>query len=475
MDLRQYIRVLRAHWVLISVSVLVSTGVAAYLAWSRAPTYEVHTQLFVANTRTSSKETPSDIYVGSLFTQQRVVSYSELVSSPPVVRAIAARLGLPAQSFPAKIHASVPTGSVLIDVTVTDRMPERAKAIADAVSSEFPSFVNSLETPKGQHKSPVKISVTSPGQLPTSPVAPKKKLYLVLGALLGLVLGVLGAVLREALDRRIRNSDDAAAITGAPVLGSITRDRRAKRNHPLVMLTDPGSTQAEEYRRLRTNLGALRVDQDLRSIAISSAVACDAKTPIAANLGIAFAQADLRVALVDSDLRRPRLANFLGLPSSTGVTDVLLSGVALETALQTWQEGLPLEVLAAGSSPWNPGELLGGSQFTTLLGRLTARFDVVILDAPAVLPTSDAAALARATSGVVLVTPLRSLTNDELTTATHSLWAVETRVLGVVVERSRARGAAADFTPSYVLTSSATSQTEIETDLPLRVRTNPET
>lgn len=473
MDLRQYVRVLRAHALLIGVSILACTGIAAYLAWTRTPTYEVRTQLFVANARTSSKETASDIYVGSLFTQQRVVSYADLVSSPPVVHAVAERLGLPAQPFPARIHASVPAGSVLIDVTVNDRMPSRAKAIADALGSEFPKFVNSLETPKGQEKSPVKISVTNPGQLPTGPVAPKKKLYLVLGALLGLVLGVLGAVLREAFDRRIRRPDDVVAMTGAPVLGSITRGKRSKR-HSLVMVTDPGSTQAEEYRRLRTNLGALSADEDIRSIAVSSAVACDAKTPIAANLGIAFAQVGYRVALVDSDLRRPRLAEFLGLPSSTGVTDILLSDVPLETALQAWQKELPLEVLTSGPAPPNPGELVSGSRFATLLGRLTARFDFVILDAPAVLPTSDAAAQARAASGVVLVAPLRSLRDDQLRTAMQSLWAVETRILGVVVERLQSRGLDADFTPSSAFTSPARSQSEIRTDLPLPVRTNPE-
>src|SRR5207245_4869465 len=137
-------------------------------------------------------------------------------------------------------------------------------------------------------------------------------------------------------------------------------------------------------------------------------VASEGKTLIVANLGIAFAQAGCRVVLVDADLRRPKLAKLLGLSSTVGLTNVLVENVPVLDALQTWQDELPLEVLSSGQQPPNPSELLGSQRFASTLSTLTDRADLVILDAPAVLPVADAAILGRVTSGVILVARVAS-------------------------------------------------------------------
>src|SRR3954454_2536506 len=250
MDLKQYLRVFRAHWRLILVSVLICTGAAAAYAWTRTAIYEAGTQLFVSNRGVSADL--SQAYAGGLFTQERVQSYSQIVSSPLVAQAVIKELGLrkTVQELQDEIRGSVPTGSVLIDVKVRDQSPRTAQAIADAVGRQFPAFVNDLERPLRGQPSPVKVSVTSPAKLPTSPVSPNKRLYLTLGVLLGLILGIGGAVAREALDTWIKGDQVAAAIVDAPVLGRIAEHRRA-RKHPLIMDSDPHSAAAEAYRRLR--------------------------------------------------------------------------------------------------------------------------------------------------------------------------------------------------------------------------------
>jgi capsular exopolysaccharide synthesis family protein len=142
----------------------------------------------------------------------------------------------------------------------------------------------------------------------------------------------------------------------------------------------------------RTNLRVLGVDRGAHSLVISSAVASEGKTLIVANLGVAFAQAGYRVILVDADLRQPKLAEVLGLSSTVGLTDVLVDMTPVEVALQTWRHGFPLEVLVSGSQPPpNPSELLSSERFASVLGLLTNRVDVVILDAPALLPVTTAA------------------------------------------------------------------------------------
>jgi succinoglycan biosynthesis transport protein ExoP len=433
MDLRQYARVLRAHWLLIVVSIVVCTALAAAVAWTRPPTYAAETQLYVSTSIPSGDASPTERYAALLLSQQRAVSYTQLIASPAVVEGINEELGLSLspEEFRAKVSAVRPEGTVLIDVTATDRSPRLAQAIAQAIGTEFPRFLESLD---GQQTSPVDVSVTRPAQLPADPVSPRKTLYLLLGMILGLMVGVGVAVIREALGRRIRAPEDVAEVTGLPVLGSIAELRRGERD-PLVMLNSPASVRAEEYRRVRMNLDGLIKEHEIRSIVVSSAIAGEGKTLIAANLGIAFAQSGHRVVLVDADLRRSELTEVMGLTPVQGLTDVLAKAVPIERALASWRPELHLDLLAAGSPHQNPSELLDSRRFAAVLDALSMRADLVILDTPALLPATDAAVLARLTGGAVLVARAGSTRADQLVGAVESLHSVDARVLGVVVNR----------------------------------------
>jgi succinoglycan biosynthesis transport protein ExoP len=440
MDLMRYARVLRAHWLLIVVAMLLCILAADVIVMRRQPIYAAHSQLFVSVASTPAKLTPSETYQGGLFSQQRVESYANIVSSPRVAQAVISQLSL-SRSVPevqSRIHASVVPGTVLIDVTVKDQSPALAKAIADAVAQRFPGFVNELES-SDPGRSPVKVSVTSPARLPTTPLSSSTAAYLILGALLGAILGVGAAVLREIFDKRIRYDEDAEAVADAPILGHIPQDRYANAR-PLVVVDDPDSAAAEAYRRLRTNLRVLSADHGLRSLVVSSAVAGEGKTLIVANLGVAFAQAGAVVVLVDADMRRPRLAHVLGLQPTLGLSDVLTrDDVPLEMALHR-HDTLPLEVLGSGATPPNPSDLLGSDRCEALLRTLASRADIVIFDTPAMVPVSDAVMLARPASGLVLVARVPATRAEELDRAADSLRSVGKRPLGVILNGVPARG-----------------------------------
>jgi capsular polysaccharide biosynthesis protein len=209
MDLRQYVRVLLAHWLLIVVSIGACVAGALALALTRTPTYEAHTQLFVSATGVG--DDVGDAYQAALFAQERVRSYELVVSSPPVARAVIGRLNLPysVEELERKISTSVPTDTVLMDVTAADPSAQRAKAIADAVGIEFANYVNTLEPSRRDNRAPVKISVTSEARVPTEPTSPRPFVYVSLGVLLGVVLGVVGAVVREAIAPRSPAEGDA--------------------------------------------------------------------------------------------------------------------------------------------------------------------------------------------------------------------------------------------------------------------------
>jgi tyrosine-protein kinase len=439
MDLRQYVRVLLAHWVLLVVCILAGVGAAAALAWSKAPTYEADMQLFVT---ANGRGTLSEDYTGLLVSQQRAVTYSQLITSAPVLQRVSARIRQLGGGSPPQIATSVPSGSSLIDVTIRDRSAEQAKATADVLAVEFPPYVADLEGSKGgsNRVSLVTVHVTKPALLPKSPVAPRKPVYLTLGLVVGAVLGLLAAVLREAVDRRVRVPEDAAAAAGMPVLGSIGEGRSTKRR-PLVMAADPGSEVGEDFRRLRTSLEVLLEKREAQGLVVVSPTESAGKTFVAANLAIAFAQVGNRVALVDADLRRPDLTGLMGVGPVVGLTDVFADGLPLGSALQTWREGLPLEVLGVTDRRQDAPDLLTPARFDDLLRQLTKRADVVIFDAPALSTATDAAILARARSlCTVIVARSRTTRARDLETAASALKAVDAQVLGVVLNGLRVHG-----------------------------------
>lgn len=424
------------------VAVVVGTAAAAAYAWTREPVYAAHAQLFVSTPVAPSDLTPSEIYQGGLASQTRAESYARIASSPPVAEGVIDRLGLSRspQSLQSAISASVPEGTVLIDLTVDGSTPREAQMLANAVAAEFLEFVEKLESAAGEEgggdgkaggggDSSVKISVSSPARLPTGAESPSKVLYLVAGAILGFLVGFGAAALREILDRRIRDDAAVEAIAGAPVIGHIPTDSGAARR-PLVVLGDVASVEAEAYRRLRTNLRVLAVEHGRHSLLVTSAVAGEGKTLISANVAFAFAQAGHRVVLIDADMRSGRLSQLLDLDAEPGLSDVLANEQEEPTLRR--EAILPLSVLARGTPPANPSELLESDRLGSLLESLREQADLLIIDSPPLLPVSDAAIIARKAEAVLLVT-MTSTRTEQLDMAAENLFAVGKEPLGTVL------------------------------------------
>lgn len=441
MDLRDYLRTLRKRWLIVALCAVASLGAAAGASALTTPMYEARTQLFVS--AQNSKEDISGAYQGGLFTQQRVKSYADIVNSPTVTEAVVRelRLDMPADQLARQISAAVPLDTVLINITVRDEMPHRARDIANAVAREFARLVPELETPSGTTQAPVKVSVVKPADLPTTPSSPRVKVNLALGLLVGVALGVGLAVLRETLDTSVKGSSDLQDLVGAKPLGAIIEDPDAGKR-PLVVQHDPHSMRAEAFRQLRTNLQYVDVDHPPRSVVVTSAVSDEGKSLICCNLAITVAHAGARVALVEADLRRPKVADYFGLEGAVGLTTVLTGEVPLELALQEWGR-VGLSILPGGALPPNPSEILGSQAMQDLLRRLEGMFDLVVIDAPPLLPVTDPAIVARHSSGAVLVVRHGKTRREQVARAAELLLNVDARLLGTVLNRVPTKGAEA--------------------------------
>jgi polysaccharide biosynthesis transport protein len=373
-----------------------------------------------------------------------VKSYSDLVTTPTVLDPVIKSLGLKttADALGSQISASVPLDTVLIDVLVVDRNPQRAAQIATAVGKQFSSSVLELERVSDTSPSPVKVSVVRPASVPTSPISPKPTRNIALGLVLGLVLGLGVALLRDTFDTSIKSERDVKDSVDETIIGGITLDPEAPR-HPLIVQSDPHGPRAEAFRALRTNLQFVDAATHPRSLVFTSSLPGEGKTTTTANLAISMAAAGARVCVVEADLRRPRLLRYMGLEGSVGLTNVLIGQAELADVLQPFGD-TGVQVLGAGLIPPNPSELLGSETMARTIRHLEQMFDYVIIDAPPVLPVTDATVLSTITGGVVLVVGCGVVTKEQLARALESVKAVNGNILGLVVNRIPTKGANAD-------------------------------
>lgn len=419
------------------------------------PTYVSSVQFYVTSL---GGDSAAAAYQGSLASQQRVQSYARLVGSAEVARQVIDETGadLSPSELASQVEASGENDTVLLNVSVTDTIPERAQEIASGIGVVLPSIVSQLETPDMGGPPQAKLTVVQPPGLPTDPIAPKTEQNLAIGILFGLLLGAGGAVLANVLDRRVKSREQIELIAESSVIGDIPfrakQDRKEGFEHEIDFQGGHSPT-AEAFRRLRTNLQFLQVDKPPKMFVITSSVSEEGKSETAVNLGLALAEAGSRVLLVEADMRRPRVVNYMLLPDAVGLTNVLTGQAGFEDVVQqTRHDGL--ELLACGPLPPNPSELLASETCSRLLEQLREKYDYVIIDSPPLLPVTDGALLARKTDGAVLVVRASRTTTDQFQQAVTNLRTADARLLGSIMIANRpARKGAAGYYDTYYYSS----------------------
>ena len=441
MTIRDYLRLLREQWIIVgSVTLVVVIG-AGVAWWLRPPEYTAHLTMYVS---AQAADTPNAAYQGSLLSQQRVSSYVKLVGTTRVSREVIRDLGLvdTPESVAGQVAASSAPDSVLIDVAVVGRTPEQVAAIANSVGRVFTDLVAELERPSAPDAvAPVVVRVVEPAAVPTAPSSMDLPATLALGFLGGLAVGAGLALARNAMDTSIKSLLQLHEVAQAPNLGIIAYDSAIPKR-PLTVHEEAPSPRAEAFRQLRTNLQYIEIDNPCKVIVVTSALQGEGKTTSVCNLAIAMAAAESRVLVVEADLRRPELADLLGLERSAGLTDILAGRARTQQVIQPWAGG-KFDVLASGPLPPNPSELLASRQMAALLDDLRDRYDVVLVDSPPLLPVTDAAAMAPATDGAILVCRFKETTREQVGRAVNALAAVSVPLLGTVftmVPKSGPRG-----------------------------------
>ena len=259
-------------------------------------------------------------------------------------------------------------------------------------------------------------------------VAPRPLRTAALGLILALLIGLGAVVLAENVDRRVRRAEELEMLTGLPLLSSIPRSAYPGQEHSHL--------DEEAFQRLRANLTYFNIDRSLASVLVTSPVAADGKTTVATNLAKTLARSGKDVILVDADLRRPQVAERLGIKATSGLSSVLTSDQNVQEALVDYPiESIyrgRLQVLPAGMPPPNPSELLASQRMRTLLSHLGIVSDIVIVDTSPLLTVSDTTPLLEQVSGIVMVAQVGQANKDAVQRFIQVVNAAHGSLLGVV-------------------------------------------
>ncbi|GAA5033960.1 polysaccharide biosynthesis tyrosine autokinase [Microbacterium fluvii] len=432
---------LKARWLTILVFVLLGVLLASLYVMFAPREYSASTRLLVsASTGTNG----SDLAQGGTFSQQQARNYSNIATSEIVLQPVidALDLQLTVTALGRKVSSTIPLNTSVIQIEVTDSSPVRAAAIANSVTTSLVNTVGSLVPTDADGRSLVGVDIVQRATVPSRPSSPNALIALFAGAVGGLVAGVAYVIIARRISSRVRTAAEARRLTNAPVLGTIRFESDVRERAAMADISSR-SVRAEEYRQVRTNVGFLQMGNAHKAFAITSSVPGEGKSTTSANLAASLASIGRSVCLIEADLRKPSLGGYLDLESSIGLTTVLSGDADLDDALQTWGYS-GLQVLLAGEVPPNPSELLSSPAAADLIATLRARFEIIIVDTPPILPVTDGAIIGNLLGGVILVIGLGKVRERELAGTIEALTVSHTPVLGTVLNM-----AASEHTRAY--------------------------
>jgi capsular exopolysaccharide synthesis family protein len=406
------VRLLRKYYVWVLICILACVAGAAVIGAARSVQY----------TSTASVDVEAATIPGSLPATVNTSTEKDVASSGIVLNHAAAQVGTTPTKLAQHISVTVPSGANVLAISCTMPHPVAAQRCAQDVSQSYMKFRNDAGQPKSvANRDPWTVTLVTPAALPTKPSGLPLSVLLSLGALIGLVLGIGTAYIRDRADDRVRDRQDLEDCLGEPVLAVVPRSRDALQA-ATVFSSAPGSHAAESFRYLRTHIDPLVPSDPAggKVVLVSGAQRREGRSSVACNLAVAMAHGGRKVLLVDADLRNPFLAEVFGANNKAGLTEVL-SGDA-SAADVTVPTGRPrLQLITAGREADGTADVLTAASLDRAITQMRAEADVIIVDGGPALDVADAITIAQHADLVVHVANVRRTMRTAIRNAAQEL------------------------------------------------------
>ena len=485
--LRDYLAVLRARRGLIIAITLIAVAIGLAYSLAKAPTYEATaTVTFTDPTKPLSILAPGTQLPVDLNLDKTAAGNARTVTRPDVIAAVRKELnnGMSTDELKSDVNATVQPTSDQIDITAsTDDANKSAKvanAFADQLKvatrndfrTQFAVQAKKVQTLSGAGSDTTKatadvavarlralskvtdpVTITKPATAPGSPSSPKPVRDTILALILGLLIGISAAFLRNALDRRIKDSHQIQHELGLPLVGYVRADALGLagvgRNGDSFVSED----DLEAFRILRRNVDFLAGDQEISSLVVTSALPEEGKSTVAAWFAYVCAVAGRRTLLVECDLRRPVLATRFGVEKAPGLSDYLAGEAKPKDVLRSvnvhGREAVDvLPIIPAGENTFQPTEMIGSKKFKSFIDQTTRAYDIVIFDSAPLLPVGDTLELIPQVDAVLLCVRLGQTTRDQAQAAKQAMTHLPEKPTGLVVTGVR-RGSDDDYYGYY--------------------------
>ena len=457
---RVFRAVMDRAWLVVVVSVLCAVLTLVGTFFFITPQYTAAAMFYVNNSNLSLGDASVSISSGDLTTSRNLVdSYIVILNTRETLNDVIDYAGTNRSYKELKemISAEAVNETEIFQVSVTSPDPQEAERIANAIAYILPKRIGTIIDGTS-------AKVVDAAVVPSSPSSPSYTKNTLVGFLLGFVLTVAVIALREIFDITIRTEDDVTQVCRHPILAAVpdmnapskgssyyygngsNQSRKKKKGvyatskqtakQPTIMGAGISFAASEAYKLLRTKLQfSFADDNDCRVIGISSALSGEGKSLTAVNLAFTLSQLDKKVILVDCDMRRPTLAEKLGILKKPGLSSYLTGQSSLVDLVQPCNlkgNEQVFHVISAGQNPPNPVELLSSERMKKALSALRKAYDYVILDLPPVGEVSDAMAVAKETDGMLLVVRQNYCDRVALAEAVRQFEFIHSKMLGMV-------------------------------------------
>lgn len=489
----------RHKWIVfVSAAVITSIALAATIFFN-TPKYQSYAELLQTHSGIDRALVGTDILQQSSYQPDRdMQNAAELVKSPEVVDAVYKKLGdeVGGQDLLSMINVSLVDKTDIMRITATSTDPQIAADVAGAFSTEYISWRQKSDQqvlenartpieeqlrsipPEEQESTTYKVladkaeslkliqamqtgnlEIVKPATLSGTPVARNPFMTGFAALFSSLIVGIGLVFTVEKFDTKVRDSTEITRRIEKPILASVPRIPSGNGN--LVTLDNPSGASSEAYRLLKTNLSYIEPDREIKTIMVTSPEPGEGKSTTISNLAITLARAGQRVIILEGDLRRPMLSQYLGLDNSVGLTNVISGANSLRETLQiieaqqiaitgaarsspnendtffaTMNGVKPIYCATAGPIPPNPGELAASDRMGALIAEARNYADFVLLDAPPLGVVGDAASMASKVDGVVFIIRLDRTSKKSIDTMERFIESVPCNVLGFVITNS---------------------------------------